>query len=163
MDIGCSGGAFVRDCLEDGHLAIGLEGSDYSLVRKRAEWATIPDNLFTCDVTKPFEVLEDGKLAIFNIISAWEVMEHIKEEDLTGLCQNVRRHLHRDGYWIMSVSEQQGEHHVCVHGPEWWKNLMGRGGFENVSERVTYFGDDWIRGPKQNAPQSFHLILKAKP
>src|SRR5579871_948679 len=49
LDVGCSGGGFVRDCIEDGHLAIGLEGSDYSKRNQRAEWATIPHFLYTCD------------------------------------------------------------------------------------------------------------------
>jgi 2-polyprenyl-3-methyl-5-hydroxy-6-metoxy-1,4-benzoquinol methylase len=72
MDLGCAGGGFVKSLVDDGHEAIGLEGSDYSLhwdgpggteqeratrkPGKRAEWATIPDRLFTCDITRPFQV-----------------------------------------------------------------------------------------------------------
>lgn len=29
LDLGCSGGGFVKDCLDDGCLAVGIEGSDY--------------------------------------------------------------------------------------------------------------------------------------
>src|SRR4051812_27451294 len=43
LDLGCSGGGFVRDCIDDGHFAVGLEGSDYSKRVGRAEWRTIPE------------------------------------------------------------------------------------------------------------------------
>src|SRR4051812_40605701 len=58
LDLGCAGGGFVKSILAAGGFAIGIEGSDYSKVRKRAEWATIPDSLFTADMTEPFEVEE---------------------------------------------------------------------------------------------------------
>jgi len=38
MDIRCSGGGLVLDGILKGHFAIGLEGSDYSKKRQRAEW-----------------------------------------------------------------------------------------------------------------------------
>jgi hypothetical protein len=56
LDLGCAGGGFVKDCLEDGHFAVGLEGSDYSKKLERAEWRTIPANLFTCDITEDFSL-----------------------------------------------------------------------------------------------------------
>src|ERR1039458_360296 len=51
LDVGCSGGAFVKSCVDDGHFAIGLEGSDFSKLHRRSAWGTIPQFLFTCDVT----------------------------------------------------------------------------------------------------------------
>src|SRR3954470_23753409 len=56
MDMGCAGGGFVRNCLDDGCIAVGLEGSDYSKRLRRAEWRIIPEYLFTCDITKDFEI-----------------------------------------------------------------------------------------------------------
>ncbi len=175
-DLGCAGGGFVKDCIDDGHEAVGLEGSDYSLVRKRAEWATIPDNLFTADVTEPFTVMRgvwdyddrneeyfDGKQTHFDCVTAWEVMEHIPEERLPGLCDNVRRHLAPGGIWVMSVSKQHGPHHVCVHDRAWWQGLFAREGFVEAPEVLGLFGlEDWVRGPLQNAPESFHFVLRVR-
>jgi cyclopropane fatty-acyl-phospholipid synthase-like methyltransferase len=160
MDLGCAGGGFVKDCIDDGHEAIGLEGSDFSLIRKRAEWATIPNNLFTCDITKPFTVIP----ALFDVVTAWEVMEHIGEADLPQLCRNVFTHLDDEGVWIMSVSTQVGDHHVTLHERGWWLDLLQKHGFMNFGERIGYFGEDFVRGTQRDAPQSFHIIVrKAKP
>ena len=51
LDLGCAGGGLVRSILEDGGLAVGVEGSDYSQQIGRAEWATIPGHLHLADIT----------------------------------------------------------------------------------------------------------------
>ena len=75
LDMGCSGGGFVRSCLDDGCLAVGLEGSDFSKRYRRAEWRTIPEYLFTCDVTGTFEILmeTEGDLRPlqFDVVTCW--------------------------------------------------------------------------------------------
>lgn len=160
LDLGCAGGGFVKDCIDDGHEAVGLEGSDYSLIRQRAEWSTIPQNLFTCDILKPFSILEDGDRAIFDCITSWEVLEHLTEEGLPTLCDNVLLHLSPSGLWINSISTQIGIHHTLVRDRNWWKDLFLSKGFTYRDDLVFYFGDDWIRGPQQNAPESFHVVLQ---
>jgi predicted TPR repeat methyltransferase len=74
LDLGCSGGGFVKDCLDDGCLAVGLEGSNYSKNLRRAEWRTIPENLFTADLTTPFQVFSEfpeGEVPLtFDVITA---------------------------------------------------------------------------------------------
>jgi SAM-dependent methyltransferase len=53
MDLGCSGGQLVVDFHNRGHLAVGLEGSDYSVKIQRANWPEWYNKiLFTCDLTK---------------------------------------------------------------------------------------------------------------
>jgi hypothetical protein len=57
MDLGCSGGQLVKDFKDLHWIAVGLEGSDYSLKHRRANWRTMANqNLFTCDIAKPFRV-----------------------------------------------------------------------------------------------------------
>lgn len=62
----------------------------------------------------------------------------------------------------MSVSLQDGFHHVTVKSRGWWLDMFDRNGFVNDQKIVDYFGDEWVRGPKQNAPQSFHLCVRRK-
>jgi SAM-dependent methyltransferase len=172
LDLGCSGGGFVKSCLDDGCLAVGLEGSDFSKKRRRAEWATIPDFLFTCDITRDFEVLiDDGKntdRVHFDIVTAWEVVEHIKTEDLRKLAENVKKHLKPSGLWIMSVSPNEEivngvVLHQTVQPKEWWIETFKNFGFTHLPEYDRYFNTQYVRGPKYGGPESFHLILSLNP
>ncbi len=170
VDLGCAGGGFVKDMIDAGHDAIGIEGSDYSLLRKRAEWATIPDSLFTADITRPFTVKQrlqsvnpdahsDWSEAQFDVVTAWEVMEHLPADRLPTLCDNIKRIMKPNAVWIMSVSTQHGDHHVTVKNRKWWIEMFKGQGLKHDPAAVEYFGDDWVRGPNQGAPESFHLIL----
>jgi SAM-dependent methyltransferase len=165
LDLGCSGGGFVKDCLDDGHLAVGLEGSDYSRRMKRAEWGTIPDFLFTCDVTAEFNLTLDGEPLAFNVATSWELIEHIVESDLTHLSANVENHLTPDGIWVMSISPNREvkdgvDLHQTVQGEEWWIETFAGLGWTNLPEYVRYFNTQFVRGPKYGAPGSFHLVLR---
>jgi len=62
MDLGCSGGQMVADFIALRWRGVGMEGSDYSLKHRRAHWAELANkNLFTGDITKPFQVTLDGE------------------------------------------------------------------------------------------------------
>ena len=164
LGLGCSGGGFVRDCLDDGHLAIGLEGSDYSKRTQRAEWATIPDFLFTCDVTAPFSLTINDAQMHFDAITSWELIEHIAEQDLQTVADNVGRHLAPGGIWIMSVSPNEDiiggvRLHQSVFDRQWWLKTFSRLGWHNHQNVIDYFATQFIRGPKFGAPGSFHLAL----
>lgn len=164
LDLGCSGGGFVKDCIDDGQLAVGLEGSDYSKKFRRAEWATIPDFLFTCDITADFEVRLGTELLQFDIVTAWEVLEHIAQDDLKQLASNVSRHLSPGGLWIASVSPKDDtvggvSLHATARSRHWWIDTFAALGFVHLEQFVEYFNTQFIRGPKQGATGSFHLAL----
>ncbi|MEW6329835.1 MAG: class I SAM-dependent methyltransferase [Pseudomonadota bacterium] len=168
LDLGCSGGGFVKTCIDDGWLAVGLEGSNYSKIHKRAEWLTIPGFLFTCDITGNFDVLlknNKGESRLtFDVVTSWDVIEHIAEEDLAKVAENVKKHLNPGGFWILSVSPHEEiingvRLHQTVQPKEWWINKFKQLGFENLDEYVRYFNTQFIRGPKYDAPGSFHLVL----
>lgn len=157
MDLGCSGGGFVEDCLNDGHIAIGLEGSDYSLKNKRACWETIPESLFTCDCTKPFQIVYNEIHPIFDVITSWEFAEHIQEKDWPQLCENVRKHLKKNGFWIMSISTCWGPpYHQTIQTRDWWLEMFEKEGFINRQDLVEYFDKDFVRIDAM----SFHVVLQ---
>ena len=142
LDLGCSGGGMVLDATLRGHVSMGLEGSDCSLKEQRAEWRLLGDRLQTCDITKPFQMVEkSGRKHQFDIITAWEVMEHIAETDLPQLFRNVFEHLSDRGYFICSIAnwddidpESGVNWHVTVHPYEWWKERFEAAGFEVCPE-----------------------------
>lgn len=151
LELGCAGGGLVLDFLLAGHDAIGVEGSDYSLIWKRAEWANIPNHLFTADITKPFELSErDGPLK-FDLITAWELLEHIDDKDLDGLFENIRRNLSDDGIFVGSVAtfddfdQTTGAiWHVTVKPRDWWCERIERAGFEVID--APFSTPDYPRG-----------------
>jgi 2-polyprenyl-3-methyl-5-hydroxy-6-metoxy-1,4-benzoquinol methylase len=105
LDLGCSGGQLVKDFKDLGYISVGLEGSDYSLKHKRANWPLLAGkSLFTCDITKPFEIKLEDKKVKFHLITAWEVLEHIRREDLGNVFLNIINHLEEGGYFIASTS-----------------------------------------------------------
>jgi len=105
LDLGCSGGQLVKDFLRLGWVSVGLEGSDYSLKHGRANWPELGNkNLFTCDITKPFQVFSDSDPEKFDLITAWEVLEHIHPNELDLLFANIRNHLKDGGYFVASTT-----------------------------------------------------------
>ena len=106
LDLGCAGGRLVSDFRAIGWQAVGLEGSDYSKRMGRAAWAYLTNtHLFTCDITRPFWLS-----CKFNLITAWEVLEHIEECDLPQLFQNIDDHLLPGGLFIASTTSAPDIH-----------------------------------------------------
>jgi 2-polyprenyl-3-methyl-5-hydroxy-6-metoxy-1,4-benzoquinol methylase len=146
LDIGCSGGGLVFDFLQRGHFAIGLEGSDYSKLNQRAHWPIIPNHLFTCDATKTFKVVSEagGQIETFDLITAWEVLEHIKEQDLAGFFANVRTHLRPGGLFVASVAtfedrdpETGATWHQTVKPRPWWEDTVRAFGLMPIDSKFT--------------------------
>lgn len=167
FDLGCSGGGFVKSILDRNGFAVGIEGSDYSKKNKRAEWATIPNNLFIADITEPFKLLKDNKIVKFNVITAWEVIEHIKEDKLKAVFDNINLHLSQNGVVIVSVSTKNDivgglNLHQTVQSKEWWIEKFTELGFKCHEKPLKYFGYDWIRGAGIDDEASFNVVLTRK-
>lgn len=135
-DLGCAGGGFVAEFIEKGQFAVGIDGSDYSLKNKRAEWASIPDNLFTADITKPwyFED-ESGNQFEFDVISAFDVLEHIMGEDVDATLEHIRQNVRIGGWFVASIAtfDDEGYHHTKQEKP-WWDKKFADHGFIDFTE-----------------------------
>lgn len=161
LDIGCAGGGMVEDFYDMGWDAIGIEGSDYSKNLARASWGTIPDRLFTCDATKEFAIIAvegipDGDHVVplehFDVITAWEFLEHIAlGKDLDTLAMNIISHLRPGGLFICSVANYSYMHegqqyHPTVRPFDWWWGCMEAYGFVRQTEMEDNFNPDaWVR------------------
>ena len=144
----------VKDFIDAGHDAIGIEGSDYSLRNKRAEWATIPDHLTTADITKPFFIVTDGVTGQCDIITAWDVLEHIHENDLGVLIANIRNNLKTGGLFVASVATfEDHPHHVTLKEKDWWINLFKK--YKMIDAGEGFFGPQHMV-----RESSFFLTLK---
>lgn len=155
-------GGEVRDFIDDGHVAVGLEGSDWSKKLGRAEWGRTP-TLFTANITKPFDLFENERPVKFDVVTAWEVMEHIAEHDLPQLTKNVLHHLANGGLWIMSISTEEEiidgrKLHQTVKPKGWWLERFNGLGFSHHEKLNKYFNGHFVR----TDPGSFHLVLTRK-
>jgi SAM-dependent methyltransferase len=152
MDLGCAGGGLVLDFILKGHVSVGIEGSDYSLKERRAEWRVIPNHLFTADVTEPYDVqTHDGAPVQFDVISAWELLEHLPESRLPRFFDNVRRHLKPGGIFVASVATFEDRDpatgavwHVTVKPKDWWLDRIAEAGLVVINS--PYRHRDFPRG-----------------
>jgi len=176
LDLGCAGAGLVWDFLLAGHASYGIEGSDYPLRTRRAYWKVIPERLFTADVTRPFDLLDGtGERLQFDVITAWEVLEHIPETLVDGLFGNIVRHLGASGVFVASVATFPDEDeatgaiwHVTIRQRDWWLKCAARHGLYPVETHV-FVPADFPRGsgnPRAhdwdaslNPELGFHLVL----
>ncbi len=174
LDLGCSGGGFVRSFLEDGYLAIGLEGSDASKKLRSAEWDTCRHHLFTSDITAPFSISDvNGKAMTFLCITSWEVLEHISEDKLDVLLDNIKRHLAEDGIFVASIDMAPdgnpitgAVYHVTLQSKFWWLARFAKAGLMQVP-RHHFDTRDYVRGHGMGLKDwdpadgdGFHVVLK---
>ena len=175
LDIGCAGGGLVWEFTLAGHLSVGVEGSDLNLREGRAEWRTIPDRLFTADVCAPFHIQgDDGNPVLFNLVTAWELFEHIPTSSVDDVIANLVANMSVDAMLVCSIAtfvdrdEETGTiYHQTVQPKEWWLTRFRQHGLE---ERPDLFETaDYVRGSgnpraqdwnvRTNPEMGFHLTL----
>ncbi|WP_434661755.1 rhamnan synthesis F family protein [Paraburkholderia sp. A3BS-1L] len=153
LDIGCSAGGIVLDAILRGHIGIGLEGSDISRLQQRGEWRLLRDHLFTCDITRPFELGKEGNRPYqFDVISAWEVLEHLTPEGVEGMFANLALHTHSGSVFACSISQVDGGFtedgrplHQTLEPLPWWRERAAKHGFE-ILDSDAFSRLDFARG-----------------
>jgi 2-polyprenyl-3-methyl-5-hydroxy-6-metoxy-1,4-benzoquinol methylase len=158
MDLGCSGGQLAVDFYKQGNLAVGLEGSDYSVKHQRANWPEYHNKiLFTCDVTKPYSLYDKEEKVEFDIITAWEVVEHIHPDDLSDFFKYINDNLKPGGIFLASVSTIEDViegfklHQTIFTEAEWYQNLPKLTSLKLYQYPFTY--------KVREGNGSFHILL----
>jgi SAM-dependent methyltransferase len=170
LDLGCSSGVFVKSWIESGHFAIGVEGSNYSQIFQRGAWPIISKFLFTADLTNPFslkiETTAETYPLKFDLVTAWEVMEHIPETGLGTVVENIKKHLSDNGYFICSISPREAigihdtdELHQTVQSLDWWESYFEKQGLKRNRELENFFNGQYVRGGIIDAYESFNFVL----
>lgn len=149
LDLGCAGGQFVRDFVEQGDIAVGLEGSNTALGGSgKGNWKKYHNkNLFLCDIGKPFEILNNGELLQFDFVHSEEVFEHIPEENIDCLLQNIKKHMKDNSVCLFGISIVTSIHtlkdgstvdlHVTNKPADWWIGKFNNNGFELCKDGIT--------------------------
>lgn len=144
LDIGCGGGQFILDCVNDGYEAIGIDGLYAYQKYKVAAWNLLPNNLFCADITEPFQILKNDENMKFDIITSWEFMEHLFESDIDRVIGNITRHLKDTGVYICSISNRPCDGHFTIKPTDWWiKQFQKFGLYPN--DIITKFNGQFVR------------------
>lgn len=157
LELGCAGGSIVDRFVNSGHDAYGIEGTDHPIKIGREAWKKHHNTrLFTCDLSKPFSISENPK---FDVVSAWEFMEHIPEASLNYLMAKIYNILNNEsGMVIFGISYAVSPHHLSVFQQDVWKEKV----FDNLFITKEYnlinkYREDYIGDHK-----SFFVILTPK-
>lgn len=105
LDLGCGGGQLCVDFSKKSYVknSIGLDGVAGTL--NLYNWYHYKNNLFNVDISKEFSILnEDDEIMKFDLITSWEVIEHLTEDDLEVFFENSYKHLSEDGIFIGSIA-----------------------------------------------------------
>lgn len=107
LDLGCAGGKLILDISKNKKtdICIGLDGSVG--VYKQKSWSSGKNKnvLRNADLSKEFFIeYETGERVIFDVITAWELVEHFYENELETFFTNVYNHLSDEGVFIGSAA-----------------------------------------------------------
>jgi cyclopropane fatty-acyl-phospholipid synthase-like methyltransferase len=155
LDLGCAGAALVESMFNKGHNSFGIDGSDSQKKQGLNSWGRIPERLFNADITEPFHFVDEdtNEKFKFNVISAWDVMEHLYEDKLPGFCDNLKNNLKSDGYFVCGIADFEDEgYHVTIHNKEWWIDMFDKNGLVLITDTF----DEVARN------SSFNLKLRLK-
>lgn len=151
LDLGCAGGQAVVDVYLKGNVACGVEGSDLEKMLSSVKWGPTfiggdkivsgAENwekykdvcLFKADITEPFELVNsEEETQKFDIITAWDFLEHPRPNSIPGVIENITDHLDDDGVFICLVNTHPFTHHQCIRPKEWWLDIFEKNGLVDV-------------------------------
>lgn len=163
LDLGCAGGQIIVDHTVLGDLAVGLEGSSHALTGAgKHNWDQYKDkNLFLCDITEPYTLTDnDDNILQFDYIQMWEVLEHIPENKLTVLFENIKKHLKPNGIFAGSVATYHciSGTHVSVFSKNKWESIFGN---NKMTMEDYYF--DFVPRPVSTGNDGFLFCAKIIP
>ncbi|MDO8231951.1 MAG: methyltransferase domain-containing protein [bacterium] len=98
-DIGCGYGLFLDACKRSGYTHI--EGAEQT--EAYVTYATQELGISSIECADIFTYLESKKDAYFDIITAFNIVEHVKRDKVQYLLSLIQRKLKKDGMFLMEV------------------------------------------------------------
>jgi SAM-dependent methyltransferase len=122
LDVGCGQGYYVRDAIEEGIDAYGIDISTDAFEHALAE---VKDRITFGSITKiPFGDEE------FDVMTAFDVIEHIHPKDTLRMVEEIQRVLKPDGIIIITTPSSNFGNwvfdltHINVRPPRFWKLIF---------------------------------------
>lgn len=129
LDLGSGTGAMVNFARKMGINAYGVD-----LINGPEHW------FIHHDLTQPLQLMnEEGDFQQVDVMTCFEVAEHIEERYAGVLCDTIARHMTEGGVLVFSSAPpgQAGEHHVNCQPSYYWRSLL--------KERGVSYREDFTR------------------
>lgn len=192
IDLGCAGGQFVVDFIKQGDIGIGLEGSSHVLNGEgKTNWKKYHNkNLFLCDISEDFQLFLNEEPLKADFIHSEEVFEHISEDKLDIVLNNVKKHLKPNGICAFGISlvpdiqvrDLEGNEvespydesdpnlkfyklHQSVFPPIWWKEKIENSGLQILTggrNDENHFGYIFNHTVRWDYPGNVFICCKLK-
>ena len=99
------------------------------------------------------------------IFTSFEVFEHLKENEIDNLFQNIKIHTHKNSRLILSISTNDSFYkgvnlHQTVKSKNWWLSKFSTLGWEECKLSMKFFNGQYLRGIV--SMQKIHLKLFLK-
>ncbi len=133
LDVGAGIADFTAAWLELGVAAYALEGSEQCVPELMVprDLVHFADLRFLLDLP----LLWPQK---FDLITCWEVAEHIEEPYVPIFIQNLARFITEGGNLAMSICTTKGRYHYTVRPLEWWIEQFAKEGFEPTGDEELF-------------------------
>jgi 2-polyprenyl-3-methyl-5-hydroxy-6-metoxy-1,4-benzoquinol methylase len=122
LDVGCGEGYYVRDAIEEDIDAYAIDISTHALENALVE---VKDRITFGSITEiPFGDEE------FDVMTPFDVIEHIHPKDTLNMIQEIRRVLKPDGIIIITTPSSNfggwvfDLTHINVRPPRFWKLIF---------------------------------------
>lgn len=136
LDIGCGLGYLVKEAVEEGVDCYGIDISEYAVKN-----CIIKDRIKLGSITKiPFDY------EAFDVVSAFDVIEHIHPKDTEKAFSEIYRILKKGGYLIMTTPNPchvgdwiHDVTHINVRPPKFWNEMLKKFKFDVMMYYVPSF------------------------
>jgi len=129
LDLGTATGTVPLSCVAADISGLGIEGSSHPKCNKVGAWGVMPSIVRNADISKKISLYlkRTFKPVKFDIIWSSDVFEHIQEDRLEVLFDNITRHLSKDGFLISTIATiKDGKYHHTVKNRFWWRRFVNK-------------------------------------
>ena len=109
---------------------VGLDGNPY-FIKLNPHLAGYSDHFKLVDLNTPVRLGLSGRDLEFDLVTSFEVLEHIQESSVPTLIESMKNHLKPGGVLLCTASLVDGlDVHITVKPREWWSEKFDIAGFE---------------------------------
>lgn len=152
MDLGCGNGTLVH-LMQSLEIFRDVEGYNVGVELSLPPYLQ-HDTLFVqADLREPYD---HGRQ--FDLVTCWEVGEHLPEESADTLCATCARHVAPGGHLVFTSAavDQGGDHHLNEQPQSYWGNKLTASGlkYDQYKTGPVQTAWQWATGPCFWLPQN---------